>query len=156
MGKFGFVESVVKVFEKMPQRNLVSWNSVMYVCLKNGVFEESYGLFKGLLNGDEGLVPDVATMVTAIPLTARQGDVRLEMVVHGLALKLGLCRELKVNNSLLDMYSKCGYLCEARVFFDMNDEKNVVSWNAMIGGYSKEGDFRGTFELLRKMQMDEK
>lgn len=61
-----------------------------------------------------------------------------------------------MNNSLLDMYSKCGYLYEVRVLSDTNEEKNVVSWNAMIGGYSKEGDFRGTFELLRKMQMDEK
>lgn len=154
-GKFGFVESAVKVFEKMSQRNLVSWNSVMYACLENGVFEESYGLFKGLLNGDEGLVPDVATMVTVIPLCARQGEVRLGMVFHGLALKLGLCGELKVNSSLLDMYSKCGYLCEARVLFDTN-EKNVISWNSMIGGYSKDRDFRGAFELLRKMQMEDK
>jgi len=153
-GKFGFLESAVKVFEKMPQRNLVSWNSVMYVYSENGVFYESYGLFKGLLNGDEGLVPDVATMVTVIPLCARQGEVRLGMVFHGLALKFGLCGELKVNNSLMDMYSKCGYLCEARVLFDMNEEKNVVSWNSMIGGYSKDGDFRRAFELLRKMQIE--
>ncbi|WJX72275.1 hypothetical protein P8452_56168 [Trifolium repens] len=155
-GKFGFLESAVKVFEKMPERNLVSWNSIMYAYSENGVFEESFCLFKGLLDGEEGLVPDVATMVTVIPMCAAQGEVKLGMVFHGLALKLGLCGELKVNNSLMDMYSKCGYLCEARVLFDMNVEKNVVSWNSMIGGYSKEGDFRGTFELLRKMQMEEK
>ncbi|GAU23270.1 hypothetical protein TSUD_281630 [Trifolium subterraneum] len=155
-GKFGFVESAVKVFEKMPVRNLVSWNSIMYAYSENGVFEESFFLFKGLLDGEEGLVPDVATMVTVIPMCAAQGEVKLGMVFHGLALKLGLCGELKVNNSLIDMYSKCGYLCEAQVLFDMNEEKNVVSWNSMIGGYSKEGHFRGTFELLRKMQMEEK
>ncbi|XP_004516865.1 pentatricopeptide repeat-containing protein At1g18485 [Cicer arietinum] len=155
-GKFGVLESAVKVFEKMPERNLVSWNSIMYAYSEKGVFEESYDLFKGLLNGKEGLVPDVATMVTIIPICAAQGEVKLGVVLHGLALKLGLGGELKVNNSLTDMYSKCGYLCEARVLFDMNEDKNVVSWNSMIGGYSKEGDFRGTFDLLRKMQMEEK
>ncbi|KAL5098530.1 hypothetical protein RYX36_002857 [Vicia faba] len=155
-GKFGLVESAVRVFERMPERNLVSWNSIMYAYSENGVFEESYGLFKRLMSGDEGLVPDVATMVTVIPLCAAQGEVNLGMLLHGLALKLGLVREVKVNNSLMDMYSKCSYLCEARVLFDLNQEKNVVSWNSMIGGYSKEGDFRRTFELLRNMQMEEK
>ncbi|CAL5186725.1 unnamed protein product [Lathyrus oleraceus] len=155
-GKFGFVENALKVFDRMPERNLVSWNSIMYAYSENGDFEESCGLFKRLMIGDEGLVPDVATMVTMIPLCAAQGEVKLGMLLHGLALKLGLVGELKVNNSLMDMYSKCGYLCEARVLFDFIEEKNVVSWNSMIGGYSKEGDFRRTFELLRNMQMEEK
>ncbi|XP_061367606.1 pentatricopeptide repeat-containing protein At1g18485 [Gastrolobium bilobum] len=155
-GKCGFVESAFKVFESMPKRNLVSWNSMMRGYSENGLFEESYDLFKGLLNGEEALVPDVATMVTMLPVCAAQGEVKMGMVLHGLALKLGLNEELMVNNSLLDMYSKCGYIGEAQVLFDMNGDKNVVSWNSMIGGYSKAGDFCGTFELLRKMQMEEK
>lgn len=157
-GKFGFVESAFKVFGKMPERNLVSWNSMMYACSENGVFEECYDLFKGILNGNgegEGLVPDVATMVTVIPVCASQGELKMGMALHGLALKLGLGLELMVNNSLMDMYSKCGYLHDARVLFDRNEVKNVVSWNSMIGGYSKEGDSRGAFELLRRMQIEE-
>ena len=156
-GKCGFVESAFKVFEKMPGRNLVSWNSMMCVYSENGRFGESCDLFKGLLlDGEEGLVPDVATMVTVIPVCAAIGEVRMGMVLHGLALKLGLCGDLKVSNSIVDMYSKCGYLCEARIVFDVIGYKNVVSWNSMIRGYSKVGDFRRTFELLRKMMMEEK
>ncbi|KAI4344017.1 hypothetical protein L6164_011294 [Bauhinia variegata] len=55
------------------------------------------------------------------------------MQLHGLALKLGLTQELMMNNSLVDMYSKCGCLPEAQVLFDMIDNKNVVSWNSMMG-----------------------
>lgn len=155
-GKLGFLESALKVFDKMPEKNLVTWNSMMYAYSENGVFEESYDLFMGLLNGEEGLVPDVATMVTVIPLCAAQGEVKLGMVLHGLALKHGLGEEVKLNNSLMDMYSKCCCLYEARILFDINEDKNVVSWNSMIAGYSKEGDSRGTFEFLRKMMMEEK
>ncbi|KAL1291296.1 hypothetical protein HN51_059844 [Arachis hypogaea] len=158
-GKCGFVESAFKVFEKMPRRNLVSWNSIMLVCSENGLFDEICGLFKGLLlndGGDEGSVPDVVSVVTMVPVVAAMGEVKLGMLLHGLALKLGLCGDLKVSNSLMDMYSKCGYLCEARVVFDLISDKNVVSWNSMIRGYSKAGDSRGTFELLRKMTMEEK
>ncbi|KAK7281803.1 hypothetical protein RIF29_10090 [Crotalaria pallida] len=156
-GKCGFVESAFKVFECMPQRNLVSWNSIMYVCSEKGLFEESYDLLKQLLNDEKSLlVPDVATMVTVIPVSATLGKVKMGMELHGLALKLGLSEELKVNNSLMDMYSKCGYLCEARVLFDRNGNKNIVSWNSLIGGHSKEGDCFRTFDLLRKMQLEEK
>ncbi|OIW15422.1 hypothetical protein TanjilG_12276 [Lupinus angustifolius] len=155
-GKCGFVESAFKVFECMPERNLVSWNSIMYVCLEKGLFEESYDLLHRLLNSEEGLVPDVATMVTVIPVSAALGKLEMGMELHGLALKLGLCEELKVNNSLIDMYSKCGYLCKAQVLFDRNVNKNVVSWNSMISGHSKDGNCFRTFELLRKMQREEK
>ncbi|KAL9314380.1 hypothetical protein ACSQ67_019832 [Phaseolus vulgaris] len=155
-GKCGLVESAVKVFETMPKRNLVTWNSMMYACSENGGFEECCGVFKGLLSEEEGLVPDVATMVTVIPACATLGEVGMGIVLHGLAFKLGISEEVTVNNCLVDMYSKCGYMGEARVLFDMNGGRNVVSWNTMIGGYSKVGDFRGVFVLLREMLKEEK
>lgn len=155
-GKCGFVEGAVKVFETMPLRNLVSWNSIMSAYSENGAFGECCGVFTGMLSEEEGLVPDIATMVTVIPACAALGDVRMGMVLHGLAFKLSVSEEVTVNNSLLDMYLKCGYSREARVFFDMNGGKNVVSWNTMIGGYSKEGDYCGVFGLLREMQREEK
>ncbi|KAL5074031.1 hypothetical protein RYX36_013015, partial [Vicia faba] len=81
-GKFGLVESAVKVFERMSERNMVSWNSIMYAYSENGVFEESYGLFKRLMSGNEGLVPDVATMVTVIPLCAAQAFTFLQSNIN--------------------------------------------------------------------------
>jgi len=76
-------------------------------------------------------------------------------VVHGLSAKLGLGCELKVNNALVDMYSKCGWLVEARKLFSETLERNVVSWNAMIGGCARNGDVVGAFDLLREMSMEE-
>ncbi|KAL3512380.1 hypothetical protein ACH5RR_025097 [Cinchona calisaya] len=74
--------------------------------------------------------------------------------VHGLAVKLGLRGNVMVRNALIDMYSKCEFLDEAQIVFDMNQSKNVVSWNSIIGGYSREGDVDGTFNLVREMQSD--
>lgn len=155
-GKCGILQSAVKVFETMPQRNLVSWNSMMCAYTENGDYRECCGVFKGMLSEEEGLVPDVATMVTVIPAYAALGEVRVGMVLHGLAFKLGISEEVMVNNSLVDMYLKCGCSRDARVLFEMNGGKNVVSWNTMIGGYSKEGDFLEAFGLLREMQREEK
>ncbi|XP_054791268.1 pentatricopeptide repeat-containing protein At1g18485-like [Prosopis cineraria] len=154
-GKCGCIEEALQVFECMPERNLVSWNSIMYVFSDNGLSRDSYDLFEGLLNSEQSLIPDSATMVTIIPVSASKSEVNTGMLLHGLALKLGLSQELMVNNSLVDMYAKCGYLPEAHILFDRNDQRNVVSWNSLIGGYSKEGDAHGTFDLLRKMQTED-
>ncbi|XP_015877319.3 pentatricopeptide repeat-containing protein At1g18485 [Ziziphus jujuba] len=154
-GKCGHVDTAVQMFDSMPERNLVSWNSMIRGFSENGLSQESYNLLRGILEGEEGFIPDVATIVTLLPVTTGEGDVAMGMVIHGLAVKLGLSEELMVNNALMDMYSKCGYLSDARILFSKNDKKNVVSWNSMIGGFSREGDVFGTFDLLRRMQMEE-
>ncbi|KAG7979272.1 hypothetical protein I3843_05G122000 [Carya illinoinensis] len=154
-GKCRFVREAVKVLEYMPERNLVSWNSMICGFAENGFSQESYDMFRKILASEEELIPDVATIVTVLPVCAGEGEVNVGMVIHGLAVRLGLSQELMVNNALVDMYSKCGYLNEAHTLFIRSNNKNVVSWNSMIGGISREGDVCRTFDLLRKMQMEQ-
>ena len=154
-GKCGLVEEAVKVFEDMPERNLVSWNSIIFGFSDNGFSQESFHAFREMLVGKESFVPDVATLVTVLPVCAGEEDIEKGMAVHGLAAKLGLSEELMVNNSLADMYSKCGFLSEAQLLFDRNNKKNIVSWNSMIGGYARGEDVNRTFNLVQKMQTED-
>ncbi|KAJ0578041.1 putative tetratricopeptide-like helical domain superfamily [Helianthus annuus] len=153
-GKFGIVEDAVKVFDIMPQRNLVTWNSLISVFSDNGWFRESIDLFMELLvSGDELIVPDVATLVTLLPVCAAEKDVWFGRMIHSLGVKLGLYQDLKVQNALMDMYLKCGYMLEARKVLDRNENKNVVSWNSVILDCSREGDAEQAFQLLHDMQI---
>lgn len=154
-GKCGLVEEAIKVFEYMPNRNLVSWNSIISGFSENGFSQQSFDAFREMLVGKETFVPDVATLVTVLPVCAGEEDIEKGMAVHALAVKLGLSGELMVNNSLIDMYAKCGFLSEAQVLFDKNDKKNIVSWNSMIGGYAREEDVHRTFNLVQKMQNED-
>ncbi|KAH7519097.1 hypothetical protein JRO89_XSUnG0137200 [Xanthoceras sorbifolium] len=144
-----------RVFDKCVCGNLVSWNSMICGFSENGFSHESFNFFLEILSSEEGLIPDVATLVTLLPVCATEGDVEMGRLVHGLAIKLGLERELMVNNALVDMYSKCGYLSEAHILFDRNNNRNVVSWNTIIGAFSKAGDKCRSFDLVRKMQLEE-
>lgn len=153
-GKCGFVEEAAKVFERMAEKSLVSWNSILSAFSEYGLAQEGFNLLREMLEGEEGLLPDVATLATVLPLCAGERQVEMGMVVHGLAVKFGLTQDLMVSNSLMDMYSKCGFLPEAQTLFDKNEGKNVVSWNSIIGAYSRGGHVDRTFGLLRKMQME--
>lgn len=154
-GKCGFVDDMVKEFGCMPERNLVSWNSIICGFSESGLFHDSFMAFLEMLNCEAELVPDEATVVTLLPMCATEGDVEMGRSIHGLAVKLGLSQELMVNNSLVDMYSKCGYLSDANMLFNTNHNRNVVSWNAIIGAFSAAGDKWGSFDLFRKMQVEE-
>ncbi|WMV21661.1 hypothetical protein MTR67_015046 [Solanum verrucosum] len=151
-GKFSLVEEAMKVFEHMPERNLVSSNSMISGFSANGYIEQSFDLFRNIFTGDEVLVPDTTTVVIMLPICAGAEEVEFGKIIHGLAVKLGLADELTVNNSLVDMYCKVGYFSDAQILFEKNERKNVVSWNSIIGGYSGEGDDRGTIHLMRMMQ----
>ncbi|XP_049367617.1 pentatricopeptide repeat-containing protein At1g18485-like [Solanum verrucosum] len=151
-GKFSLVEEAMKVFEHMPERNLVSSNSMISGFSANGYIEQSFDLFRNIFTGDEVLVPDTTTVVIMLPICAGAEEVEFGKIIHGLAVKLGLADELTVNNSLVDMYCKVGYFSDAQILFEKNESKNVVSWNSIIGGYSGGGDDRGTFHLMRRMQ----
>lgn len=155
-GKCGVIKESIKVFENMTERNLVSWNSIICAFSENRFFSESFDVFKSMLTSEQGFVPDVATLVTLLPVCSTEGEIEIGKVIHGFSVKVGLSKELTVSNALIDMYSKCGFLSEARILFDFYENKNHVTWNSMIGGYSREGDISETFNLLAKMQIEEK
>ncbi|XP_031473859.1 pentatricopeptide repeat-containing protein At3g21470-like [Nymphaea colorata] len=71
--------------------------------------------------------------------------------IHGDLLKSGTGCNLYIQTALVDMYSKCKFLVDARRIFDEMSQRSVVSWNAMIGGYAKNGDMGSALELFELM-----
>jgi pentatricopeptide repeat protein len=50
------------------------------------------------------------------------------------------------------MYAKCGSIDESRKVFDTMPDRDVVTWTAMISGYSQHGFGREAIHLFEKMQ----
>ncbi|KAL9829575.1 Pentatricopeptide repeat-containing protein [Arabidopsis thaliana] len=64
----------------------------------------------------------------------------LGKLLHSESIKFGVCSDVMVGSSLISMYGKCGCVVSARKVFDEMPERNVATWNAMIGGYMSNGD----------------
>ncbi|KAF8377979.1 hypothetical protein HHK36_031368 [Tetracentron sinense] len=60
-------------------------------------------------------------------------------VLHAQIMKMGLGSDLFLSNNLVNLYSKCGNLVEANLQFEEIENKDVVSWNCLINGYSQQG-----------------
>ncbi|XP_010527586.1 PREDICTED: putative pentatricopeptide repeat-containing protein At3g18840 [Tarenaya hassleriana] len=64
------------------------------------------------------------------------------------AIKAGFTLTIFSSNQLINLYSKNGFLREARKMFDEMPERNVFSWNAVISSYVRSGDLKGARELF--------
>ncbi|XP_022755092.1 pentatricopeptide repeat-containing protein At1g31430 [Durio zibethinus] len=133
----GLVPYSKKLFDEMPDRDVVAWNVLISALVKCGKFEDAVNVF-GLMR-KEGLVkPNEATIVSTLSACTALG--RLEL---GKDIDRFVGEELEltsiIGNALLDLYCKCGCLDIARKIFDEMPSKNVNCWTSMVSGYVNSG-----------------
>ncbi|CAA7401989.1 unnamed protein product [Spirodela intermedia] len=146
------------VFRRMKKSSvdLVSWNTAIGGCAMNGRPARALELFHELLSSPVGLEPDAATLVTVLPACAQLGDVAEGRKIHRLVLlgAGGLYEETSVGNALLSFYSRCGLLADAARVFSQIQDRDLVSWNAMLGCYAGAGDEGGLLAALHGMRRE--
>ncbi|CAK7340417.1 unnamed protein product [Dovyalis caffra] len=96
-----------RVLDDMPERNLVSWNSVIVGFLQNKLCDMAIGIFKEVM-GEASISPNQVSFSSVLSACATVGTLECGRQVHGVAIKHGLVTLAYVRNSLMDMYSKCG------------------------------------------------
>ncbi|XP_020092064.1 pentatricopeptide repeat-containing protein At4g21065, partial [Ananas comosus] len=158
-GACGLFESAYKVFERMPERNLVTWNSIINGFALNGRPNEVLTLFREMTaeNGGGGgdVEPDGFTLVSLLCACAELGALALGRRVHLYLIKVGLYRNSHVGNALIDLYAKCGSVEDAhKVFDEMGVAKTVVSWTSLIVGLALNGLGEEALELFRVMERE--
>ena len=147
--KMGCIESAEKVFQEMPVRDLVSWNSMIsgYVSVGNGW--GSLTCFHEMQACD--IKPDRFSMIGILGACSLEGFLRNGKVIHCQVIRSRLELDIMVQTSLVDMYGKCGNMDYAERLFDQITDKNIVAWNAMVGGYALNAQSFESFAFVRKM-----
>ncbi|PQP94019.1 putative pentatricopeptide repeat-containing protein [Prunus yedoensis var. nudiflora] len=86
-----------------------------------------------------GIRPDNYTYPFVLNSCAALNDLCAGIEVHGRVVKMGFGFCVPVSNALVDMYGKCGELERARMVFDEMSERDVVSYNALLGAHARGG-----------------
>lgn len=71
--------------------------------------------------------------------------------LHSESIKAGVQYDVVVGTSIVNMYGKCCDVMNARKVFDEMSMKNVVTWNAMISAYMRNGATESSLCLFEKM-----
>ncbi|KAK3136421.1 hypothetical protein QOZ80_5BG0434030 [Eleusine coracana subsp. coracana] len=149
-GKFGDLRASMKVFNGMPKRNEVSWNSAIGCFVHAGFHENVLELFRAML--ESGVMPGTITLSSLLPALVDIGYFHLGKEVHGYSIKREMESDIFIANSLMDMYAKFGCLQKASAVFMKIEGRNVVSWNAMIANLVQNGAETEAFRLFIEMQ----
>ncbi|BBH07390.1 Pentatricopeptide repeat superfamily protein [Prunus dulcis] len=152
--KAGRIYEARGVFECLPERDVVSCTAIISGYAQLGLDEEALELFRQLQR--EGMTSNYVTYASV--LTALSGLAALDLgrQVHNHVLRRELPSYVVLQNSLIDMYSKCGNLSYSRRIFDSMPERTVISWNAMLVGYSKHGMGKEVVKLFKLMKDENK
>lgn len=149
--KLGMIDDSFKVFSTIKEHNQVSWNAMISGFTTNGLHNEAFDLF--LKMKEDGIRPNVYTIISVSKAVGNLGDVNKGRTVHSFASEIDMDSNVLVGTALIDMYSKCGSLSDARSVFDLGFTSCGVNtpWNAMISGYSQCGFSKEALELFVRM-----
>ncbi|CAO1942314.1 unnamed protein product [Urochloa humidicola] len=169
------------LFERIPRRNVMSWNILIGGYIKNGDLETARKLFDempvrnvatwnamvaGLTNSGlneeslgffltmrrEGMQPDEFGLGSLFRCCAGLRDVVSGRQVHAYVVRSGLDMDMCVGSSLAHMYMRCGFLEEGEAVLRVLPSLSIVSCNTIIAGRTQNGDSEGALEFFSMMR----
>ncbi|GFS32046.1 pentatricopeptide repeat (PPR) superfamily protein [Actinidia rufa] len=149
--KMGDLNLAREVFDKMPKKDVVTWNAMISGLSQSPDPSEAFGLFWNMqMNG--GVKPNSVSLLNLFPAVSKLLDIKSCKALHGYVI--GRVFPQAVLNGLIDMYSKCGRDDVAHLVFDRMWGQDDVSWGTMMAGYAHNGSFCQVLELFDHMKRE--
>ncbi|KAH0651168.1 hypothetical protein KY285_031282 [Solanum tuberosum] len=142
------IHKTEKMFEDVPVKDVVSWNTMVGAMAKIERADRALVVFRKMCVS--GLLPNDTSYVSALSCCTSQQFRLLGESIHAKVIQKKFESDIYVGSALLDFYVKCDRLDDAHVCFDEISEKNVVSWNTLMLGYSSKGSSYA-ISLLQQM-----
>ncbi|XAR65332.1 hypothetical protein NMG60_11009417 [Bertholletia excelsa] len=170
-----------RVFEELPERNVVAYNTMIMGLLRCGMVEESTHLFCSMPEKDsvswttmitglaqnglemeamqvfrnmrsQGLIIDQFTFGSILAASGALLALKEGKQIHAYIIRTDFLDNVFVGSALVDMYSKCRSMKYAETVFKRMTFKNVVSWTAMVVGYGQNGYSEEAVQVFCEMQ----
>ncbi|XP_051185737.1 pentatricopeptide repeat-containing protein At4g15720 [Lolium perenne] len=152
-GKAGSVECARAVFDGMadPERNVVSWGSMLSVYAQNALGREAIQLFAEFRTKSTVMAPNHFMLSSVVNACAGVGRLGVGKSLHGTVLRFGHGCNGVIAVALVDMYSKCGFYEYSRKVFDRIEQPSVICYTSIIVAAAKYGLARCALNLFNEM-----
>lgn len=134
---FGDLCEANEVFKGLSDPTVYAWSAIISAHANLGCGEHAIELYFEMRAST--LEPDGHVFVAILQACASSASLINGITVHNDIIETGLDSQIFVGNTLIDMYAKCGSLQDACIIFKRLPERDVVTWNAMIGGFGQHG-----------------
>ncbi|KAL7596246.1 hypothetical protein Lser_V15G29048 [Lactuca serriola] len=172
------VDLASKVFDEMPERDTVSWNTMIAMYMDCQEVESAIKLFESMpkrsivtwnsvITGlaKNGKMESARSVFDKMP---ERNEVSWNCLISGYVKAGDLknaenmfdkmpVKSVVTSTSIISGYAASGDLESARKMFNqMGTKRNVVTWNAMIAGYVNKSQFNDALSLFHFMLLDNK
>ncbi|KAI5061610.1 hypothetical protein GOP47_0024115 [Adiantum capillus-veneris] len=149
--KCGELEKAKELLNLHNSRDVITWTALIAAYARKGQSQRALNCFDRMQH--EGISPNAVTYTCILNACATMGAVVKGEEIHNVVAKQGLLENnIVLGNALIDMYAKCGALPKAQDLIERLPSRDVVSWNALIGGYAREGQGEQALTCFEHMQ----
>lgn len=148
--KLGELSCAFRAFDRMSERDVVSWTTIITACSQQGQGQEAFLIFLRMLI--DGFLPNEFTACSVLKACAEEKALKFGRQLHGAIIKKTCKNDVYIGTSLVDMYAKCGEILDSRKVFDEMMNRNIFTWTSIIAGYTREGLGEEAINLFRVMK----
>ncbi|OVA16821.1 Pentatricopeptide repeat [Macleaya cordata] len=138
------------IFLQNPNPNIVLFNHMIKAYSVSGPSKESLHLFS--LMKDRGIWPDQFTFAPLLKSCSNLSDYNFGRGVHAEILIVGFEAYNSIQIGLVELYTCCERMEDARRVFDLMSHRYVIVWNLMIRGFCKTGNVDMGIQFFHKMK----
>lgn len=150
--KLGDIVAACLAFEEMVQPDVVAWNTFISGCVHHGHNLKALELLRKMKSSK--IKPNIFTLPSCLKACADMEMLGLGEQINADAIKMGIDSDLFIGVGLVDMYSKCDSKKNAKKAFEFIQKHDLVSWNALISGYSHNGHDDEALSFFSRMRME--
>ncbi|XP_047324461.1 pentatricopeptide repeat-containing protein At4g39530 [Impatiens glandulifera] len=147
----GYLSNAYQLFDRLSERNLVTWSAVISMYARHGHNDEAFSLFLKF-NESSNEKPNEFILASILRACTQMGVPSKGKLLHSLVTKVGLSQDVYVGTALVDFYSKIGRMEDARTMFSDMPIKTAVTWTIIIAGYTKIGRSDVSLQLFNQMK----
>ncbi|RLM79337.1 pentatricopeptide repeat-containing protein [Panicum miliaceum] len=146
------LDKAVQVFDMMPDKDRIAWTALISGHEQNGEEDAALELFEQMLA--EGVWPTPFALVSALGACSKLGLFTRGKELHCFILRQSIGTDpfnIFIYNALIDIYCKCGDMMAAVALFRRIPERDYISWNSMVTGFSHNGLGKQSLAIFEEM-----
>ncbi|XP_072965471.1 pentatricopeptide repeat-containing protein At2g20540 [Typha angustifolia] len=149
----GRIEYAALVFNQVKDPNVFLYNAMIKAYTQSHHCNEAIGVYMQMLRSQrqDPIFADRFTYPFVVKACGGLLALDLGKQIHSHIIKSGFDSNSIVQNSLIEMYTRCDDLALARNLFDEMSQRDVVSWNTLISAHARLGQMRKARALFNSM-----
>ncbi|KAI5062547.1 hypothetical protein GOP47_0023086 [Adiantum capillus-veneris] len=148
--KCGSLLEAKTLFSELSHKSIMAWNTMLFALIGHGEGCEALLLFKQMQ--EKAVTLTTFTLICALQASSMTRDVEACEEIHFAVVCAGEDERLVMANTLIHAYGCDASMADALAIFDRLPNRDVASWNVLIGAYAQKNKWAESLHWFEKMQ----